>query len=292
VSEEFISEIEFPFTQIPIKIWELNLQPTEFLVLTRIIYRAGLRGQCFESRNSMSKHCNISIRSISSAFSVLEELNIIEIKSRKAEMKPNLIRIKPVAQWLSRMQQQNEKEIPSATIALPLVQPLQEASATIAHGTRSNELDQNKIDLINIVAAAQPTAPSEPMTELVTLEVDTVKPKSKTELTWRAYCDAYQIRYKVEPLRNAKVNAQLKQFCERVGYEDAPELMRFYLGINDFWYVKQMHTVGIALADAEKIVAAYRRGSVVTKREAEYIDKTSSRKSFIEQIYDARDLKE
>lgn len=292
MSEDFISEIEIPFTMLPVKVWDIGLSSSELSVLTRIIFRAGSKGQCFESRASIAEACCLTERTVGTVFAELERLGVVSITRRKAEMKPNLIKINAPAKWLSKRKNFPEVDHPKEIISQPLRKSFPDPQETISYGTILNELDQNKLDSVNTVAAAQPTAPIEPVTQLMTIEVDTVKSKPKTEQTWRAYCEAYQLRYNVEPLRNAKVNAQLKQFCERVGYEEGPELMRFYLGINDFWYVKQMHTVGIALADAEKIVAAYRRGSVVTKREAEYIDKTSSRKSFIEQIYDARDANE
>lgn len=109
---------------------------------------------------------------------------------------------------------------------------------------------------------------------------------NKTTDTWKAYAELYERRYNVQPARNAKVNAQLKQFCERVGYEDAPRIITFYLLQNDYWYVKQMHTLGFALSDAEKLVAGYRRGSLTTRKEADFIDKRSSTKSFIDSIVD------
>lgn len=287
--EDFVSEIDFPFTMLPTKVWDVGLTTSELAVLSRIIFRAGIKGQCFESRASIAEACSLTERTVGTVFAELERLQVVTIVRRRAEMKPNLIKINSPAQWMSKRKNFPKEDHPQETISQPLRKSFPDPQENISYGTRSNELDQIKLDSFNTVAAAQPTASQ----ELVPLEVVTAKkPKTKTEETWRAYQDGYKVRYGVEPLRNAKVNAQLKQFCERVGYEDAPELMKFYLSINDFWYVKQMHTVGIALADAEKIVAAYRRGSFVTKREAEYIDKTSSRKSFIEQIYDARDSQE
>jgi hypothetical protein len=130
-------------------------------------------------------------------------------------------------------------------------------------------------------AALQTVNQSEPSTQESTS-------KNKTTETWKAYSEWYERRYSVAPARNAKVNAQLKQFCERVGYEDAPKIIIFYLLQNDYWYVKQMHTIGVALSEAEKLVAGYRRGSLTTKREADYIDKTSSKTSFIQQILQLR----
>lgn len=139
------------------------------------------------------------------------------------------------------------------------------------------------------VATAHAAATEQPANQIAVIEPEVVEStKPSTAETWKVYCYGYERRYGVPPLRNAKVNGQLKQFCERVGYSEAPAIIAFYLTQNDFWYVKQMHTIGIALAEAEKITAAYRRGAMVTKREADYIDKTSSRNSFIDQILEVR----
>lgn len=143
--------------------------------------------------------------------------------------------------------------------------------------------------LSSIVATAHAAATEEPANQIAVIEPEVVEStKPSTAETWKVYAFGYERRYGVPPLRNAKVNGQLKQFCERVGYSEAPAIIAFYLTQNDFWYVKQMHTIGIALAEAEKITAAYRRGAMVTKREADYIDKTSSRNSFIDQILEVR----
>lgn len=164
---------------------------------------------------------------------------------------------------------------------------------------RSGQIDRTLLSLgssplsaplSSIVATASAAATEESANQLAVIEPEVVESsKPSTAETWKVYAYGYERRYGVPPLRNAKVNGQLKQFCERVGYAEAPAIIAFYLTQNDFWYVKQMHTIGIALSEAEKITAAYRRGAMVTKREADYIDKTSSRESFYDRIIDAMD---
>lgn len=151
-------------------------------------------------------------------------------------------------------------------------------------------LDPSLDPSLDQFATAPAAATEEPANQLAVIEPEVVESsKPSTAETWKVYAFGYERRYGVPPLRNAKVNGQLKQFCERVGYAEAPAIIAFYLTQNDFWYVKQMHTIGIALSEAEKITAAYRRGAMVTKREADYIDKTSSRESFYDRIIDAMD---
>lgn len=292
MSEEFISEIEYPFTQLPTKIWEMNLQPTEFLVLTRIIYRAGLRGQCFESRANIAQACNISPRSVSSAFSTLEMLNIISIRSRKAEMKPNLIRINSLAQWQSKMQSPSEKELPSASIAQGLVQPLQEASATIAHGTRSLELDPIELDsFLNTVATAHAAAPQEPEKEVV-IEVLDSKPekqKSAGSLIFEAYQDAYIQRYKIEPLRNAKTNSICSQIAKQLPLDEAIALMHFFVQQNVAFYLQRSHAIQLALGDLQALRTNMLQNKAMSSRQAFLADKQQAQKNIVDSYLENRE---
>ncbi|MFV3014647.1 hypothetical protein ACM9HO_02815, partial [Pseudomonas sp. KHB2.9] len=69
-------------------------------------------------------------------------------------------------------------------------------------------------------------------------------PRQKTEAqiantnTWDAYTIAYLERYGVEPVRNAKVNAQVAQLVQRLGAEEAPQVAMFYVTINDSFFIR------------------------------------------------------
>jgi hypothetical protein len=286
VSEEFISEIEYPFTQLPTKIWEMNLQPTEFLVLTRIIYRAGLRGQCFESRANIAQACNISPRSVSSAFSTLEMLNIISIRSRKAEMKPNLIRINSLAQWQSKMQSPSEKELPSASIAQGLVQPLQEASATIAHGTRSLELDQLKLDqCIKTVPTASAVEVLEAENQVPLYKADK-KNKEQTggSLIFEAFADAYAERYGFEPARGKEANRWAKKIYEEVGTTEGQDLVRHYVHMNKQWFLQKGHSLEWCFRDLTEVKRSFTTGRTNTSAQIKQIEQRQTAKETSDEV--------
>lgn len=290
MSEEFISEIEFPFTQLPTKIWELNLQPTEFLVLTRIIYRAGLKGECFEGRSKIAQACNISPRSVTSAFSTLELLNIISIKSRKTEMKPNLITIHAVAKWLSKRQSQQKNELPSATIALPLVQPLQEASATIAHGTRSLELDQIELDqCINTFPTAIAVEVKEAEEKTVdnkTLYKTDKKNKERTggSLIFEAYAFAYLNRYGFEPPRGKEANRWAKKIYEEVGVDEGCSLVQHYVGMNKAWFIQKGHSLEWCFRDLTEVKRSFNTGVTMTISQIKQIENRQTVKETTDEI--------
>lgn len=95
-----------------------------------------------------------------------------------------------------------------------------------------------------------PTGPQAP--EYTTRQRQTPLQKASS-LTWQTYAEAYQARYGAAPVRNARINAQIRQFVQRLGAEAAPPVASFYLRHNAPAYVRGAHTVGLMLADAEKL---------------------------------------
>jgi biotin operon repressor len=85
-------------------------------------------------------------------------------------------------------------------------------------------------------------------------------PESKTGQTWNAYRSTYQARYGVEPIRNAKVNAQLSQLVDRIGAELAPQVARFYVNHPLPFYASRLHPVDLLLRDAEVLATEYSSG--------------------------------
>jgi len=69
---------------------------------------------------------------------------------------------------------------------------------------------------------------------------------------WSAYAQAYEKRYKAAPVRNAPVNAKLKQFVLRVGQENAAKIAAFYVReVKEPYVAKSFHPMGLLLQNAE-----------------------------------------
>ncbi len=96
-----------------------------------------------------------------------------------------------------------------------------------------------------------------------------------TQRTWIAYCLSFRARYHTDPIRNAKVNSQLKQFVARVGQDAAPLVASFYVQHSDQFYVRKMHPVGLLLADAEKLHAEWKTGHQMTSTQARQVENTA-----------------
>lgn len=112
------------------------------------------------------------------------------------------------------------------------------------------------------------------------------KSETDTELNkkiWEAYSNAYFSRYKTEPIRNAKINSQISQIAKRLGAE-AIEVVKFYLSHNDSFYLKNLHSLGLCLNNAESLRTQWARGKAITGRDVHNFEKSTSHQNLINDI--------
>ena len=95
----------------------------------------------------------------------------------------------------------------------------------------------------------------------------------RTVETWNAFSKAYQERYEIEPIRNAKVNGQLGKLIDQVGIEEAPKVAAFYLTHNGQLYVSSGHAVDLLLRDCQKLRTEMLTGRRVTTAGAKQAEK-------------------
>lgn len=126
----------------------------------------------------------------------------------------------------------------------------------------------------SLSSAAEKSAP--------TKKVDSEKELQEAcKETWKFYTDAFFNRYGTEPVRNAKVNGQIKQFVKRIGYSESPLVAASFVSNNTQYYVSRGHSVDCLLADAEKIRTEWATGNVMTNTRANQIDKSQANKSAV-----------
>jgi len=102
--------------------------------------------------------------------------------------------------------------------------------------------------------------------------------KESTELNrkiWEAYASSFSERYRVQPTRNASVNAKISQLGKRLG-EDAVNVVKFFLKHNDGFYLKKIHDIGLCLKDAESLHVQMQRGQTVTSQDVKNFERTSN----------------
>lgn len=83
-------------------------------------------------------------------------------------------------------------------------------------------------------------------------------PTDETELqaackkTWGEYGAAFKRRYGTAPVRNASVNAKVKQFVQRIGFDESPAVAAFYVDrVTEPFVLRKVHDVGLLLSGAE-----------------------------------------
>lgn len=109
-------------------------------------------------------------------------------------------------------------------------------------------------------------------------------PRGFTNESWLAYKNAYKERYGTEPVRNATVSGQLANFVKRVGSELAPKVIEFYVWHPGAFYVKNVHQVRFALADAEKLVTEYKTKKFVSAKKAAESESNADYATLIQDI--------
>ena len=114
--------------------------------------------------------------------------------------------------------------------------------------------------------------------------IKVLKPKQKQNTdaqiantnTWDAYTIAYLERYGVEPVRNAKVNGQVAQLVQRLGAEEAPQVAMFYVTINDSFFIRNSHELGLLVSRAEGIRTQWLTGRQVNAVTARQMENTQA----------------
>jgi hypothetical protein len=94
--------------------------------------------------------------------------------------------------------------------------------------------------------------------------------------TWAAYRTAYRLRHGVDPVRNAKVNTNVRDLVKRLGREEAPQVAGWFLSVLAQYAVKRMHVLGVLLAGAEAYRTQWATGRQVTTTSAQHTDQTQS----------------
>ena len=94
--------------------------------------------------------------------------------------------------------------------------------------------------------------------------------------TWTAYASAYRDRHGVAPVRNAKVNANVRQIVQRLGRSEAPLVAAWFLTVNERYVVQNMHDLGALLAKCEAYRTQWATGRQVTEEAARQTDKTQT----------------
>lgn len=92
---------------------------------------------------------------------------------------------------------------------------------------------------------------------------------------WDGYAAAYRSRYGTDPVRNAKVNAQIKQLVLRLGAE-AAEVAAYFVSVNDAFYIRRAHELGVLVSNAEGVRTQWATGRQMNGATARQLEQTQA----------------
>ncbi len=127
----------------------------------------------------------------------------------------------------------------------------------------------------------EPSFPAGPSAAPPVVDAET-EVQAACRATWVAYATAYRNRHGVAPVRNAKVNANVKQLVQRLGRDEAPAVAGWFLSVNERYVVQNMHDLGSLLAKCEAYRTQWATGRQMTATSAHQQDQTQANASAAE----------
>ncbi len=109
---------------------------------------------------------------------------------------------------------------------------------------------------------------------LIALSEDSaIKKKTKTKAdskgseVWAEYLHEFKTRHTFEPPRSARTNRHCNDLIKAIGLEDAKLLVRFYIRMDDAFYMNNAHDLRFAVRDCQGIYARMQTHSWPTHRQ-------------------------
>ncbi|EMA4489400.1 helix-turn-helix domain-containing protein [Pseudomonas aeruginosa] len=198
--------------------WPLQgLTPAQKAVLISLADNANDEGVCWPSVAKIAERTCLSERAVQQAIKVLNECKALSIEARQG--RSTMFTVTPAAFAPPQKVHPRRKCTPAASAPRTVIEPTREPSGEPSPlPTRSGP------------------AAGEALQEAC-------------RSVWAAYRAAYEARWSVQPVRNAKVNSQVKQLVAALGAE-APAVAAFFVGLDDKFLVDSCHEFGLLLAKA------------------------------------------
>ncbi|MBH4355823.1 helix-turn-helix domain-containing protein [Pseudomonas aeruginosa] len=221
--------------------WPLQgLTPAQKAVLISLADNANDEGVCWPSVAKIAERTCLSERAVQQAIKVLNECRALSIEARQG--RSTMFTVTPAAFAPPQKVHPRRKCTPAGSAPTPAdaaPPPPQEMHPTPADAAPRTVIEPTREPSGNLLPAdsGQPDA-----------ERDR---QQACRAIWSAYAAAYQHRYGTHPVRNSKVNGQVRDLLKRLGAEEAPAVAAYFVGINDAYLIRNCHDLGSLLARAE-----------------------------------------
>ncbi|HCG1199760.1 helix-turn-helix domain-containing protein [Pseudomonas aeruginosa] len=221
--------------------WPLQgMSPAQKAVLISLADQANDQGVCWPAVDSIATRCCLSKRAVQHAIKWLRSVGIVSVEERQG--RSTMYSVTPAAYAPPQEMHPSSKctragNAPTPADAAP--PPPQHLHPTPAASAPRTVIEPTREPSGNLLPAdsGQPDA-----------ERDR---QQACRAIWSAYAAAYQHRYGTHPVRNSKVNGQVRDLLKRLGAEEAPAVAAYFVGINDAYLIRNCHDLGSLLARAE-----------------------------------------
>lgn len=266
--------------------WPLqSLSVTQKAVLISLADQANDDGVCWPAIGTIAKRCCMSARAVRSAMDHLEEVGLLSRERRFNSS--NVYVVTPAKFNAAAVASKGKRKAAKSADAAGAGAAPHAGGAPAAPGAAPGAggeaggagLEVRPVPPNHHITIIEPSEePSSP----AGLSAAPPVADAETELqaacraTWTAYAIAYRTRHGATPVRNAKVNANVKQIVQRLGYAEAPLVAAWFLRVNERLVVQGMHDLGLLLARCEAYRTQWATNRQVTETSARHTDQTQS----------------
>ncbi len=220
--------------------WPLQgMSPAQKAVLISLADQANDQGVCWPAVDSIAMRCCLSKRAVQQAIKWLRGAGIVSVEERQG--RSTMYSVTPAAYAPPQEMHPSSICTPAANAPTPAdaappppqdlhPTPADAAPRTVIEPTREPSGEPSPLPTRSGPAAGEAL-------------------QEACRNVWAAYRAAYEARWSVQPVRNAKVNSQVKQLVAALGSE-APAVAAFYVGLDDKFLVDSCHEFGLLLAKA------------------------------------------
>ena len=262
--------------QLMSRAWSMPIPTSQKMVLLALADRANDDGECWPGQTELASKCSMSNRNVIRMIEWLEARGALRSERRQTG---NARRSNRYTLTLDQFNPESDNlshaNLAHDNLACDPVSPPNVTTATLESDTVSHSYKEEP----SLNHQSEPSLGSDVVPTTLPAKSKPSKPKDEPNPlnveTWKAYAVAYRMRYQADPVRNAKVNGQIKQLVTRLG-NAAPDVARFYVDHNSAYYVGRCHVVDCLLSDAEKLHTEWQTGRRVTQTAAMQADRTQS----------------
>lgn len=262
---------------------EQDLRTAEKMVLLMLANRCNHdTGRCDPSHRNLAKDCGMSKSTLKRSIDRLEALGLLTVEGRSQDgvSLPNQYHLH-LGVSSQRPHPVRKKRTVGSERADGSVQS--EGEGWVHSELQTSNLNQEVKPVSKPLSVAENSAPAPGgsgvpavLSEGQQVEQEETAFQAKCKACWIAYGTAYTERYATAPIRNAKVNAQVKQLVQRLGEEAAAVADFFVRSINEAYVVRNCHELGALVAKAEAYRTQWATGRAMTAGQARQIDSTQT----------------